>query len=322
MGKAMNKDIHIDQNLTNIAINYRPGNLIADLIAPVVPVGKQSDYYPVWSQADILRVESALRARGTEANKITLGVSSGTYYAENYALKTDLTLEDRVNMDAAYVSVLRNGRAKFLTGKMGMVWEDRVATQITDTSNVGSSTAVASAWTDYTAGNSTPFEMINIGIDVVQDTTGYRPNRILASGQAHRNLRRHDDIIQYLHGDTGKGTPRIASRAQLAQLFEVDKWLVGEAYKNTGAEGQAAALSPIWGDHLLIYYSPSAPSIEEPAFMYSFRWNAPGLPSMFVEKHAFDTKKKSEEVEIGVYQDEVITSAALSYLITNVTSST
>ena len=41
MGKATNKDLHIDQNLTNVAINYRPGNLIADMIAPIVPVGKQ-----------------------------------------------------------------------------------------------------------------------------------------------------------------------------------------------------------------------------------------------------------------------------------------
>lgn len=322
MAKAMNKDIHIDQNLTNVAINYRPGNLIADMIAPIVTVGKQSDYYPVWSQADILRIESAARARGTEANKITMGVSSGTYYAENYALKTDLTIEDRVNMDAAYVAELRNGRARFLTGKMGMVWESRVANQVTSTSNVGSSTAVESAWTDYTAGNSTPFEMIMTGIDVVQDTTGYRPNRILASGQAHRNLRRHDDIIDYLHGDTGTGSPRIASRQQLAQLFEVDQYLVGEAYQNTADEGQSQSLSPIWGDHFLIYYAPPAPSTQEPSFMYSFRWNAPGLPAMTVERHPFNTKTKSEEIEIGVYQDEVITSSALSYLITNVTSST
>ena len=322
MAKAMNKDIHIDQNLTNVAINYRPGNLIADQIAPIVSVGKQSDYYPVWSQADILRIESAARARGTEANKITLGVSSGTYYAENYALKTDLTLEDRVNMDNAYVGELRNGRAKFLTGKMGMVWEDRVSTQVMATGNVGSSTAVASAWTDYTAGNSDPLTAMRTGIDVVQDTTGYRPNKILFSGQAWRNFRRHEDVAEALFGTTSAGTPRQITRDQAKALFEIDTLLVGEAYKNTGAEGQSAVLSPIWGDHVLIYYAPPAPSVQEPSYMYSFRWNAPGLPSMTVERHPFDAKVKSEEIELGVYQDEVVTSKPLSYLIYNVTSST
>ena len=322
MGRSIHGDLHVDVNLTNICINYKPDGLIAPEIAPVVKVQKQSDFYPIWDQGDILRIESANRARGTEASKITLGVSSGKYYAENYALKTDLTLEDRVNMDAAYVTQLRSGRARFLMDKMNLHWEDRIASQVTSTSNVGSSTAVASAWDDYTTGNSTPLDMIFTGINVVQDTTGIRPNSILMGGLAWRNLRRHDDIISLLHGDSGQGKPRYASREQAAQLFEVDRFLVGEAFKNTGAEGQSALLSAIWQDHLLIYYAPKNPSTTDASFMYSFRWSAPGLPEMTVERHPFDSRKKTEEVEVGYYQDEVITSSALSYLITNVTSST
>lgn len=320
MGTAIGHDIHIDQNLTNVAINYRPMGLIADMIAPIVPVGKQSDYYPVWSQADILRVEEARRAPGTEANKITRSVSSGAYYAENYALKTSLTIEDRENMDAAYVSELRNGRARFLVGKMGLVWESRVANQLTSGSNIGSYAACASAWTDYT--NSDPATDIWTAMDIVQDTTGYRPNRLLFSGTAWRNFRRNDNVIDYLHGDTGTGSPRIVSRQQAAALFEVDKIIVGEAYYNTADEGQSQSLSALWGDHVLTYYVPNAPSVEEPSFMYSFRWSRPGLPNMTIERHPFDAKIKAEEIELGVYQDEVVTSSVLGYLFTNVTSST
>lgn len=322
MGTALNKDIHIDQNLTNVAINYRPMNLIADMIAPIVPVGKQSDFYPVWSQADILRVETATRARGTEANKITRGVSSGTYYAENYALKTDLTLEDRENMDAAYIAELRNGRARFLVGKMGLVWESRLANQLTSGSNIGSYAACGSAWSDYTAGNSDPSQDVWTMLDVVQDTTGYRPNSILMSGIAWRHFRRNETVIDYLFGDSGQGRPRTATREQAKALFEVDRFLVGEAYVNTAAEGQAQSLSAIWGDHVLAYYAPMAPSIEEPSFMYSFRWSRPALPNMTIERHPFDPKIKAEEIELGVYQDEVLTSDVLGFLFTNVTSST
>jgi len=321
MGKASGHDLHIDQNLTNVAINYRPMNLIADMIAPIVPVGKQSDFYPVWSQADILRVENAKRSPGTEANKITRSVSSGTYYAENYALKTDLTLEDRENMDAAYVNELRNGRARFLVGKMGLVWEQRVANQVTSGSNVGSYAACGSAWNDYIQDNSNPILDVFTGIDAVQDLTGYRPNSILMSGVAWRHFRRHNNVIDILHGDTGRGQPRVATREQAKAIFELDRFIVGEAYVNTAAEGQSQSLSPIWGDHVLIYYAPMAPSIEEPSFMYSFRWSLPALPNMIVERHPFDSKIKAEEVELGVYQDEVITSAPLAYLFTNVTSS-
>jgi hypothetical protein len=34
MGFSTGKDLHVDQHLTNIAVNYRPQNLIADMIAP------------------------------------------------------------------------------------------------------------------------------------------------------------------------------------------------------------------------------------------------------------------------------------------------
>ena len=73
---ATGRDLHIDKHLSNVAMAYRPMGMIADLIAPIVPVGKQSDLYPVWSQADALRVEDDKRAPLTEANLITQDVSS------------------------------------------------------------------------------------------------------------------------------------------------------------------------------------------------------------------------------------------------------
>jgi hypothetical protein len=319
MAKATGHDLHVDNHLTNVALNYRPMNLIADLIAPIVPVGKQSDSYPIWSQADALRVEDAKRAPGTEANLITRSVSSAKFYAENYALKTQLTIEDRENMDAAYISELRDGKARFLTGKMGLVWEDRLAKQVTSGSNVYSYSAIASAWTDIDV--ALPLTDIWTVFDVVQDASGYKINSMLMGGQAWRNFRRCDEVQNQLYGTAG-GSPRTVTQEQAKALFELDRFIVGEAYANTADEGQSQVLSPIWGDHVLMYYAPLRPSIEEPSFMYSFRWTKPGLANMTVERHPFDSKTKAEEVELGVYQDERITSSTLAYLLTNVTSST
>jgi hypothetical protein len=285
MPGARGHDLHVDTHLTNIAINYAPKGLIADQIAPIVTVGKQSDSYPIWDQGDILRVEAAHRAPGTEARLIYRRVSSDTYFADNYALKL------------------------------------RVALQCTSTSNVYSSTAVESAWTGYA--NAVPKSMIDTGMDVIEDTSGIRPNSILFAGQAWRNFRRCDEVTDELYGTAGgAGKPRSATREQAKAIFEVDRLLVGEAYYNTAAEGQTASLSPVWGDHVLIYYAPPAPSLDEASYMYSFRWKRPGLANLTVERHPFDPKIKSEEVELGVYQDEKLTSTALAYLITNVTSST
>ncbi len=317
---ATGRDLHIDKHLSNVAMNYRPMNMIADLIAPIVPVGKQSDSYPVWSQADALRVEEDKRSPGKPANLITRDVSTDTYFADNYALKTALTLEDRENMDDAFIKQLRDGKATFLKGKVVLGWEYRVAMQVTSGSNVGSYSTVISDWMDTATGNSTPLKDVQTALDNVQDSTGYRPNRLIFGELAWRWFRRHADVIDILYGDTGQGSPRYASREQIKAIFEVDQFLVGGAYYNTAEEGQALSLTPLWLDNVLAYYCPSAPSIDEPSFTYSFRWTKPGLPNMGVERHPFDTKTKSEEVEIGYYQDEKITSAPLGFLITNVTS--
>lgn len=317
---ATGRDLHIDVPLSNVAMSYRPNGMIADVIAPIVPVDKQSNKYNIWSQADALRVEPDKRAPGTEARLIERSVSSGTYYADNYALKTALTLEDRENMDASYIAQLRNGRAQFLKSKITLNWEKRLADQITSGSNVGSYSTVASDWMDYTNGNSDPLGDMWQTFDNVELVTGYRPNRILMGELAWKHFRRHADVIDILHGDTGNGSPRYATREQMKALFEVDQFIVGGVYYNSGARGQSLSLSDLWLDNVLVYYAPIAPSIEEPSFMYSFRWQKPALPNMAIEVHPYDTKKKSEEIEIGYYQDEVITGSTLGFLLTHVTS--
>ena len=41
---------------------------------------------------------------------------------------------------------------------------------------------------------------------------------------------------------------------------------------------------------------------------------------MIAERHPFDPKTKSEEIELGYYQDEKITAKNLGFLMTHVTS--
>jgi len=322
-GGATGHDLHIDQHLSNVAINYEPKGMIADVIAPIVKVPKQSDNYIIWDHADAFRVEDDKRAPGTEANKIERSVSSETYFADNYALKMPLNLEDRENMDPVFVGEMREGRTKFIKSKLMLSWEQRAAQLCTSGSNVGSYATVDSDWIEHANGNSDPLGDCWTALNNVADSMGYRPNRCIMGDTAWRNFRRHADVIDIIHGNTGaagsKGV-RYASREQFKAIFEIEEFLIGAAYYNSADEGQSASLSLLWDDYVLWYYAPASPSIEEPSFMYSFRWNKPGLPNMIAERHPFDPKTKSEEIELGYYQDEKITAKNLGFLMTHVTS--
>lgn len=315
MPGATGRDIHIDKVLSNMAIGYKPEGFIASDVMPIVPVDKQSDIYAVFSRADRLRRQKTNRSPGTEARRIDESVGSGTFYCANYALKKPVTLEDKSNADPLYLQNLIEGRTELVLDGLLLDWEVRVATQVTNTANVGSSSAVSSAWN----GAGDPLGDVNTGVDNVQDSTGMMPNRVTFGLSAWRSFRRDSNVRNLIFGNNnGGGYP---STAQVADLLGVEKVLVGGAFQNTGEEGQAEALSQIWDDNVLIAYVADRPNIERPSFAYAFRWTRPGLPNMTVERHPYDTRIKAEEVEAGYYQDEVVTGADYGFLIVGVNSS-
>lgn len=315
MGNTAN-DLHIDAALSEMALGYRPEGFIADMVMPVVDVGKQSDLYVIWSRADRLRQQDTTRAPATEAKRIEESVSSASYYAKNYALKSSIPVEDFANADAMYLDNLNNGKTELVMDGLLLDWEARVANQVNSGANVGSYSAVASAWD---TSNADPIGDINTGLDNVQYSTGKRPNRLTLGVKAWQLLRRHPDVRNIIYGTNNGGG--FVSQEQVAALFEVEQVLVGGAFQNTGGEGLGESLSAIWGDHVLMHYTPMTASRDRPSFAYSFRWKSGNLPNFQVERHPYDTKLKVQDLEIGYYQDEVITGAEYGFLLTNVACS-
>jgi len=321
MPQSTQRDLHIDALLSQMAIGYFQDTGIARLIAPVIPVAKQGDMYSVFSRADALRTEASERSPGTEANKITRTISSDTYYTQNYALKYGVTIEDRSNADPVFRQNLITNAAEYVLDKLSLGWEQRVATLVQATGSVSSSAGVGSEWD--AAASSDPIGDMESAMDNVQDLTGLRPNRVVMGLDAWRSLKRNTSVRDLIFGATGGGSPqRNVTKQQVANALEVEQVLVGAAYRNTANEAQAETLAKIWGDHVTCYYAPSGASRDKPSWMYSFRWSAPGLPNMQVERHAYDTKTKQEEVEVGYYQSEKITAADYAFTLVSVNSST
>jgi hypothetical protein len=311
------RDLHIDQNLTQMALGYRPQGMIVDMIAPIVNVSKETDLYPVFSRKEMLSIESALRSRGAQARKVTRSVSSQGYVVRNYALGHDIYLEDRVNIDAAYEAELYGGATQYLVDKLMMDWENRVLTAVSATANVSSVFLPNSAW-NAASNAGDPVSQILQVIEQQQATTGVRPNSILMGWRAWNYMRRNVNVRNMLNGTNNGGG--LVTRRAVQDLFEVDKFLVTQAFFNTANEAQAESLVSPFHDKVLVYYAPQNPSREVPSFMYSFRWAASGLPNMTVERHPYDSTRKIETIEVGYYQDEKITGSDYGSLFSGVGS--
>lgn len=313
MAFSVQRELHIDTHLTNLAINYRPQNFIADQIAPIVSVDKESNSYPIFSRFENFAIEDTTRARGSEAKKITRSVSSANYLARNYALGFDVAIEDLANMDQAFRGELDLGAAKYLVGKLGLDMERRVITLANVAGSVSTTWLTGSSWATAGTNAGDPFSQVMQMIEQVQGTTGQRPNSLLIGWKAWNYMRRNYNMRNLINGVNNRGGT--VAREQVAAIFEVDRFIVSEALWHTANEnavnsGQlnvVATGNPIQ-DKVFAYYAPMAASREDPSWMYSFRWTPNGYPAPFtVERHAYDTRKKVETIEAGYFQDERVT---------------
>ena len=308
--------LHLDQHLSNVALNYRPMGFIADQVFPVVQVPKQSDKYVVFEQSDLFRQENTRRSSGTEANKIHSRISSEGFFCNNYALKADITLEDRTNADPAFIQQFEEGRIMRLQDALLLDWEIRLAKLINSTANISSNSTPSTKWNSSSAD---PLSNVLTAMDTVEDATGYRPNHVLFSGKAWQLFRRHKKVSDRTSGPSESGGGLHPGVSQVEELLE-SKVLVGNTWKNTAAEGLNQSLERIWGKNVLVYYAPEQATMETPSFGYFFRWAASDIPNMQVMRHPYDSRRHCHEVEIGYYQDEVITAGLLAHLITSVIS--
>ena len=324
MGMATGRDLHVDQHLTEIALAYRPKALIADMIAPIVIVGKESNTYATYSQAEALAHHDTLRARGTEAKKITASVSSDRYTVKNYALAYGMPIEDRANMDAAYTQQLDIGATFRVLDGLGIDWERRVCAKISSASNVASAFVPNSAWNAGNTSNTNAGDPIGAIYAAREQqntlTAGYEPNSILFGWKAWNWFRRNYHARNFINGVNNGGSH--ITREQARSALEMERLLVAGSFRSTNNEAQAAAFANNFpADAVLLYYAPLRASTEEPSFMYSFRWQNPLLPTpLSVERHAYDTKRKEDLIEAGYYHDEKITASTLGHLLLGVGS--
>src|SRR6185436_2835870 len=196
MGLSTGRDLHVDNFLSEVAINYRPEGFIADMIAPIVSVAKETNFYPVFNRGETFAIEDTTRSRLTEAKRITRSVSTAAYACKNYALAYDVPIEDRANMDAALQFELDAGAARYLETKLMLDWDRRVTNLIGSASNVSTGFLTGSSWVGATQGD--PVSMIWKVMEQVQSQTAQKPNSLLFGWQAWNLFRRNVNARNYV----------------------------------------------------------------------------------------------------------------------------
>lgn len=315
---AQGAELHIDGPLSNLIVGRRPEGFIADLLLPVTPVSKQSDLYYKFNYRENLLYQAGLseRAPGTEARKVVMSVASDTYYAKNYALGADMVVEDVVNADD--VLQWRQSNAEMLMDRLMLDYEMRIAQLCNQATAVGTTTHVASAWTDPQVARI--FDDIENYKELFRATTGKRPNTMVLPQGVWTYVRRNEQLRGRIFGQNNGGVPTIE---QFANLIEIPKVLVPFSQVNTADEYSTAlgsgTLADVWGKKVWIAHTQLLKGRQVDTWLNAFRWQSPLFPTPFaVQAYPYDAKKKKFEIEVGYYQAEKVVSPDLAIAVDSV----
>ena len=241
----------VDPALLAISVGYRNERYIADAVLPRVPVPKETFKYLVYPIDEAFRVPDTRVGRRSRPNEVHLTATEATAATEDYGLEDLIPVSDIENASGSNYRPVDRAVVQ-LTEYLLIDRERRAASLVFDTTSFdpGNVTTLSgtSQWSDHA--NSDPVKDIIEAMDVPL----MRPNVIVMGRAVWTKLRTHPKIVAAVKQTGGTDASGVAARRAVADLFEVEDILVGEAWINTAKKGQAASISRVWGKHCALLF--------------------------------------------------------------------
>jgi hypothetical protein len=321
--------VHVNAPLTNVSVAFDQADdhFVAHQAFPVVPVEKDSDIYTVYDQHDWMRDDAKIRAPGSPPEYSGFNITnSNTYSCQRYDLAKKIPDDIRDNADA--IHNLDRLTTQWLTKQLMIRREVAWCADYFVTGKWGSNeldiSGLAAQW-DEALG--VPIDNVDTGRKAILAGTGMEPNVLIVGYDTHLALKKNPQVIDRVKYVAGQSfnlaiAPRKAAAQVLAEMFEVDKYLVSKAVYSSDAEGVSTeTYGMIASDNALLVYVPSSPSLMTPSAGYCFRsrkfgGNGRGLR---VKKWRND-ECESDVIEVAYKEDMVQVAAGCGYFFLDTVS--
>ncbi len=303
--------------LSQIAVDFKNRAYIADQILTPVAVPKMLGQYLVWDSGATFKLPKTTMAQYGQANLLELAATKASFALDTHALQAVIDDLERDQAPEAQIEAMKVAK---LQNALLLQREIDVAAQLCSTSVI-TQTSDLSGSAMWSSSASNPVT----AIQTAAATMPTRPNVFLAGRDVINRLRTHPVILTAIQYSERGG---LAPMNALADLFEVDKILVGDAFKDTAGEGLAASKGLIWqesgggGMALLAYVDPSPPSalMDQPTLGYIPTLGG-GTPTTRIYKSTdanFGTGAGVTRIKAETAYDVLISAPTMAYLWTSV----
>ena len=260
------QDVHIDSALTNFSRKYSNEEFIWPQVMPEVKVNKRSDKFYQYVKDDYYRVpDDAISPKGV-ANEVGLKLTQDNYSVKDHALEDWISKEEEDNADTPLAP--RTDAAELVLELLQLAQEKRVSDIVFAPASYPAGNKVILSGTSQWGGSADdPLGDILAALDAAF----MRPNTIIFGAETwsrFRQLPEVTDAVKSVVGGVSRGG--LSSRSEIANLFDVERVLVGRARYTASKEGQTAVFSRLWGKHCALLYVKPSPTVRSVTFGATF----------------------------------------------------
>lgn len=264
---------YVDVPLTNYSYEVAPADLISDVLAPVLPVTKDTGIFYKYGQEDFDVSGTDVRAPGTESSIEQYSLTSSTYGPlVDHSRKMKIPVEQQRNqMDP--LDAVRDATRKVVR-RAKLFKEADLYSKISDTSVITQYSTPTYTWDNFD--NSDIASDFSAAFDQLMKTIQKDRSQlsVVLSYPVWTKMRHHPQIIEFFkYGNNGAP---IITADMFREFLGVKEVLLANAVKNTSAEGASPVTTDyIFGKDAWVMYRESSPSLYSVSGLYTL--NLPGI---------------------------------------------
>lgn len=284
-------------------------------VMPAMPVEAKSGTYPKLqiAAAELLSNLSTVRSRGGSYGEVARAWTSDTYDCIDRGLEEPV--DDTDARDMARFFPLEVASARWVLRNVKLDHESRVASAIFNTTNFGSATNSAVAYTEANIATISLVADILAAIERCNDN-GCEADTIVMSSSVFNRVRRATPVVSWVQGSIGAGAKVTADT--LAASFAdngIRQVLLGRARYNSAKKGAAKSMANVWSTTYVWVgkVAENARTMTEGGAGYTLVWNAEG--GLWVTETYRDEKRRSNMVRVRQNTAEKIVDGTAGTLI-------
>lgn len=298
----LKNQLHVNQLLSNVSVQYKNAEYIWDKVFPAVQVSKDTDLYRVYDRN--FKLPETARAPKGLAKEASYEFSTASYALKQHAIKDYIGVDEVVNND---IGSLQVDAVENLTDIIYRRMEKDLADLFTTTSwSLNVSLAAANAFNQNTT-VSDPVPVFDTGASTVIANSGKVPTFGILPRDAFIAVKNHVSVL-----DRVKYTSAEVSQAMVGALLGLPELHVPVAQYDTAADGLAASMSNFFGDIAFLGWKPANPGMKQPSCGYMFMNSAPRVRSWF------DDERNATAVECEIKFQPKVVASLCGYLIKDV----